>query len=260
MAASAVVTARAVYDVVQERRLTLVAGAIAYAAFMSLVPLLALSVVVAAAVSDVSVSEQVLRVLGGSLTPSGEAAVAQALEGGVGRVTTSALGGVVLVWSALKVFRSLNAAFASIYGRQDDTFVSAAVDGLVALGVMAVASALVVGVGYVLAAVVDRVLLDAVGPLLLAGALAVAFLPLYVFLPDTPTTPREGLPGAVFAGVGWVALGVLFNVYVAVTAATASGVLGGIILLLTWLYAAAVIVLLGATVNAVLAGHVDAAA
>lgn len=257
MGVSVVSTAKAVYAIVQERRLTLIAGAIAYAAFVSLVPLLALTVVVAAEVSDISVTDHVLSVIGGSLTPSGREAVEQALQSAVGRVTTSLLGGVVLVWSALKVFRSLNAAFASLYGRTDDTFVSAAVDGVVALSVMGVASVLVVGVGFALTAVVDRVLLDAVGPFLLAGALAVAFLPLYVFLPDTPTTPREALPGAVFAGVGWVVLGVLFNVYVELTTATAPGVLGGLILLLTWLYAAAVVVLLGAALNAVLAGHVD---
>lgn len=69
-------------------------------------------------------------------------------------------------------------------------------------------------------------------------------------------TLRKALPGAAVAAVGWTLLQALFQVYVSMTSgAQLYGVLGGVILLITWLYFGSVVVLLGAATNVVLSGR-----
>jgi len=84
--------------------------------------------------------------------------------------------------------------------------------------------------------------------------LTVAFLPMYRQFPNPPIPIREAAPGAVFAGAGWTLLQAGFQIYAAGAGQyEAYGVIGGILLLVTWLYFAAVILILGAVTNAVLA-------
>ncbi|MFQ3293598.1 MAG: membrane protein [Halobacteriales archaeon] len=68
---------------------------------------------------------------------------------------------------------------------------------------------------------------------------------------------REALPGTVTVAIGWTLLGGAFSWY-ATTAGNFAlyGVLGGVLLLLTWLYFGAMLVILGAVLNAVIAGRV----
>ena len=249
-------TALETVAVVRERNLTFVAGAIAYAAFVSLVPLLVLVFALAAALRGPATADAVVAALQGFLSPNAADLLRGALTNRTGAFGTSVLGVVLLAWSALKVFRGLNTAFAVVYGTDDAGFVAALRDGLVALGCLAVAAVGLVGVGAVIELVIDQVLLDLLGPLFLLVGLTVAFLPLYYVLPDTTVTPREVVPGAFVAAAGWLAFGALFRAYVAYAGnSQAYGVLGGVMLLLTWLYVAALVVLVGAVVNAVSGGR-----
>ena len=113
--------------------------------------------------------------------------------------------------------------------------------------------AMVVG-GGVLAAVIPAGW-NLLGFLALLIGLSGLFLPLYYYLPDAGLRVRDALPGAVLAAVGWVILQAGFQVYAAnATQFSVYGVIGGILLLVTWFYAAAVLLLVGAAVNRVLAG------
>ncbi|GGN12189.1 YihY/virulence factor BrkB family protein [Halarchaeum nitratireducens] len=249
-------TALETVAVVRDRNLTFVAGAIAYAAFVSLVPLLVLVFALAAALRGPATADAVVAALQGFLSPNAADLLRGALTNRTGAFGTSVLGVVLLAWSALKVFRGLNTAFAVVYGEDDAGLVGAVWDGLVALGCLAVAAVGLVGVGAALALVVEQVVLDLLGPLLLLVGLTVAFLPLYYVLPGATVTPREALPGAFVAATGWLAFGALFRAYVAYAGdSQAYGVLGGVMLLLTWLYVAALVVLVGAVVNAVSGGR-----
>lgn len=242
--------------VVRERNLPFVAGAIAYAAFVSLVPLLVLVFAITAALRGPAAADAVVAALQGFLSPNAADLLRGALTNRTGAFGTSLLGVGLLAWSALKVFRGLNTAFAVVYGENDAGFADAIRDGLVAIGCLAVAAVGLVGVGAALALVVDRLLLDLLGPVFLLVGLTVAFLPLYYVLPDTAVTPREVVPGAFVAATGWLAFGAVFRAYVAYAGdSQAYGVLGGVMLLLTWLYVAALLVLVGAVVNAVLGGR-----
>jgi uncharacterized BrkB/YihY/UPF0761 family membrane protein len=103
------------------------------------------------------------------------------------------------------------------------------------------------------------------GPLLgLLGSLAVGivllavFFPLYYVFPDCQVTVRRALPGTVLAAAGWTGLGTVFGLYAERAASfQLYGVLGGVVLVLTWLYFGGLVVLFGAALNAVLAGRTD---
>jgi hypothetical protein len=119
----------------------------------------------------------------------------------------------------------------------------------IGVGVMIVA-------GTILAALPLGPASQVVSILALPAVLTVAFLPMYYYFPNQPMSLREAAPGAVFAGVGWTLLQAGFQIYAAGAGQyEAYGVIGGILLLVTWLYFAAIILILGAIVNAVGAGE-----
>lgn len=232
------------------------AAAIAYYGFVSMIPLVILALAAASIVGGEAFAAAVSRALAGVLTPETAALLQGALEGGAGRGGATLVGLVVLVWSGLRLFRGLHAAFARIYGTQRrTTFLGELRDAVVTLGAIGLAVALLAVVLAVLGAPAvpgGSVL----APIATALLLPVAFYPLYVVLPDVPIAPLEGVPGAALAGFGWTLLGWGFALYAAY-AATVSvyGAVGVVLLALAWFYAGALLVLLGAVLNAVRTGN-----
>jgi len=111
-------------------------------------------------------------------------------------------------------------------------------------------------VGSILAAIPMTVSASVVGTIVLVFGLFVSFLPLYVVLPAERMNVRAALPGAVFVTVGWVVLQGLFQVYLSMAPRfELYGLIGGILVLVMWFYFAAVLLLLGAGLNVVLAGE-----
>jgi membrane protein len=92
-----------------------------------------------------------------------------------------------------------------------------------------------------------------VGTVILLLGLTVGLLPIYYVLTPTDTSIGDVLPGTVLAAVGWAVLQSVFQVYVSLSStAELYGVIGAVILFITWLYFGSLVVLLGATVNVVL--------
>jgi membrane protein len=85
----------------------------------------------------------------------------------------------------------------------------------------------------------------------------IVFIALYLYLPNIRLKVKEVLPGAIFATVGWIITSVLFSFYVNNFSSYSKtyGSIGGVIVLLTWLYLSSMIILLGGEVNATL--HFD---
>lgn len=249
--------ARRVWSEVRAREVTFLAASIAYYAFVSVLPLLILSFTVAAAVGGASLEAGVTALVRQSLLPVSEGVVDDALTDTDGRGGVTLVGLALLVWSALKLFRGMDVAFARIYGTPPGGLVDQVGDGLVALvGVGVGTLSVLVLVG--LLGFVPRPLLAVAAPAVLGALLVAAFLPMYYVFPDADVSVREALPGAVFAAVGWTVLGTAFGAYARYAAGRFAvyGVLGGILLLVTWFYLAGVVVLVGGVVNAVLAGRV----
>jgi membrane protein len=75
---------------------------------------------------------------------------------------------------------------------------------------------------------------------------------IYYYMPAIKQRKSHVLAGAIFATTAWVGVTLIFRYYV-MTAATYSstyGVLGGVIVLLTWLYLTMFVVLVGGELNA----------
>lgn len=250
-------TARAIVAVLRENFATFIAGSLAYSAFMSIVPLLTLVLVASTLLGDQRLATRALQISELYLTPTVTELFGDALQSPKGRVGASLISVLLLLWSGLRVFRGLNASFAMFYGTAETTTVVESLrDGLLVLGALGVALLASVVVGAASATLPVTLTGSRLAPLVLVVPLVVAFLPVYYVFPDVDVTVRESLPGVLVAAVGWTVLQVVFQAYAAeVGQFDVYGTIGGVLLVLTWLYVASLLLLVGAAVNVVLAGR-----
>jgi len=251
-------TVRSVVDLARDRNLTFLAAGIAYYAFVSVIPLVLLAVAVASFVGGQALADRVTELVSQQLSASGTEAVTAALTDTAGRGAASVVGFLALTWSALKLFRGLDQAFDEVY--TDDveaSLLDQIRDALVVVVGIGLAVAAVVAVGIALSVLSLQVpLANVLGTVVLVVVLALAFLPIYYVLPPVDVSVEEVLPGAVVAAIGWVLLQVGFRIYAANAGQYAAyGLIGAVLLFVTWLYFASIVVLLGATVNAVRRGR-----
>ena len=262
----AVTVTRGVVNGAQSDRITFIAASLAYYALISLLPLLLLALAAAAAFGDAGTVEALVDGASGALGEQAGTLVRDGLAGAAGAGGATVLGLAVLLWSGLKLFRGLDVAFSAVYARPGpESLLDQLRNGTVALGAVAVGVAATVLVGALVAGIgvgesVRRFdLLGVVGTVGLVAGLTVAFLPLYYVLPGGKVAVREALPGAVFAAVGWTLLQTGFRAYAGTAGSYETyGALGGVLLLVTFLYIGALLLLLGVVLNAVLAGRAAA--
>ena len=244
---------RTVVERVREQNLTFLAGSLAYNAFVSLIPLLLLLLLAVGSVGNEMVAARVSGLTEAYLTAGAQTEIRAAVDNAGGEVGLSVTGVLVLLWGALKLFRGLDTAFAEVYATEyDSSLFKQFRDGLVALVALGLSLVALTLAGAAFAYL--RIpLLHVLNPLFLLAGLSLAFLPLYYVFPDVEMTVREALPGAVVAAGGWAILEVGFQVYAANAGRyEAYGVIGGVLLLLTWLYFGGFVLLVGAAVNAVI--------
>lgn len=82
----------------------------------------------------------------------------------------------------------------------------------------------------------------------------IVFTLLYWIAPSRRLALREVMPGALFTTIGWITTSILFSVYVNQFGdfSKTYGSLGGVTVLLLWLYISSFIILAGGEINAVL--------
>ncbi|POG56785.1 YihY/virulence factor BrkB family protein [Haloferax marisrubri] len=245
--------ARAVVDTIREKEISFLAASISYYALVSLIPLLVLGVVVATAVGGAELQAQLQTLVEQYLVPTGQDLVEEALTDRTGQGSVGAVSLALTVWGALKLFRGLDIAFSRIYGSEAGGLLDQLRDGTIALASIGVGT-IGVAVLTALLGLLDVPFLQLLSPLLLLLTLCAAFFPLYYVFPDADLSPRQVVPGTIFAAVGWTVLGVGFGIYASVAGASVAGALGTLLLLVTWFYFSGLILLSGAVVNAVLAG------
>jgi len=249
-------TGRNIVGLTRRSRLSFLAAATAYYAFVSVFPLVLLVIAIGSLLGGDALAEAVLAAVSDVLSPSGRDVLRDALASGAGRGEATVVGVGVLFWSGLRVFRGLTLAFGTVYGTNEATTflrqLRNAALALVSLGFGVVA----VVVGSVALSRTGVVLPGVAQPIGIVLALTVVLLPLYVVVPDVPVGIREAIPGALTVAIGWTLLSVLFRLYAGNAGQfDVYGVVGGVLLFVTWLYFGATILLLGAVVNAVLAGQ-----
>ncbi|EMA05937.1 YihY/virulence factor BrkB family protein [Haloferax denitrificans] len=253
---TAVPVARAVVDTIREKEISFLAASISYYALVSLIPLLVLGVVVATAVGGAELQAQLQTLVEQYLVPTGQGLVEEALADRTGQGSVGAVSLALTVWGALKLFRGLDIAFSRIYGSEAGGLLDQLRDGAIALASIGVGT-IGVAVLTALLGLLDVPFIQLLSPILLLLTLCAAFFPLYYVFPDADLSPRQVVPGTVFAAVGWTVLGVGFGLYASVAGASVAGALGTLLLLVTWFYFSGLILLSGAVVNAVLAGVGD---
>ncbi len=243
---------REVVTQIGERHVTFMAASLAYYAFISLFPLLLLALVVLSILIDPQTAEEVVVEAQEVLTPEATEVIAAALTDAPGRGGATVAGVGVLLWSSLKVFRGLDTAFSQVYGVEyQESFVEQVIDALIALVAIGVGVIALVAIGTVASMLGGIPAL--LGPVATFVALLVVFLPLYYVFPDVGMDVGDALPGATFAAAGWTVLQIGFSIYAGQAGGYALyGIVGGVLLLLTWLYLGGIILLVGATINAVL--------
>jgi membrane protein len=241
----------------RERDVPFMAGSLAYSAFVSLLPLLLLVVLAVSWIGGEDLVAVVLSLTRQYLSPTGQNVVFDALTQASGRFGLSILGFLALSWGALTLFRRLDTAFAQLYGTDGrGSLRKQLTDALVVIAAMAGAMLAMLFAGLVFAMVPGIPFLGVLNVLFLIAALSAAFYPVYYVFPDVDIDPLEPVPGVIVSVVGWTLLQLLFQVYISISStAELYGVLGGVLLLITWLYFASLIFLLGGITNVVLAGR-----
>lgn len=235
-----------------EKNISLMAAGLAYSAFVSLAPLLIILFFVLTLVGS-GLETRIVEFANQWLPGPVADAVGQVFQEQSGVRSASLVGIVVLVWGALKIFRGLDTAFSEIYETTDESsFLDKLKDGIVVLFALAFAVVATIGTSAAFVAFSEAIPFSSyVTPLILLGGLVVAFLPMYYVFPDHDLALPEILPGALFAAVGWAIFQSLFQVYLAFSDPGAGSFAGSILVVITYLYFSALVLLLGAVINAV---------
>ncbi len=252
---------------VSDQNLFLIAGGVTYAVLLALFPGLAALVSLYGLAFDTAQIEKQVGALSGVLPAQTQELLSQELhslvESSGGALGFAAIVALLLaIWSASRgmsgLITAINIAYEEKERRSFVKFNLIALGltlGLVAGGVIAIALIAVLPAAAQLLAIGSAtkwLLLLVQWPLLIIlvmGGLAV----LYRFGPDRDKPQwRWVSPGAIAATVLWILGSVGFTVYVANFNSydKTYGSLGGVVVLLTWLYLSALMVLLGAVINA----------
>jgi len=247
-------TGKRILSEMTEKNVPFMAAGIAYNAFLSLVPLLIILVLLASATGG-GLEDRLIALARETLPGPIATVVQDVIRGEEASSSASAVGLVVLIWGTLKVFRGTDTAFSEIYETTArNSFVNTMIDGVVVFVALVVAILASIGVTAAFLQLFDIVrYTGALTSLALICALVVAFLPMYYRFPDTDVGLGEILPGVVVAAVLWTAFQSLFRIYLQFSGS--GGFFGGVVIVVTWLYFSAMILLLGAVINAVNGGH-----
>jgi len=252
---------------ISDQNIFLIAGGVTYAVLLALFPGLAALVSLYGLVFDTAQIEKQIAALSGVLPAQTRELLSQELHslvassnGALGFAAIIAL--LLAVWSASRGMSGLITAINIAYEEKErrsflkfnlialGLTLGLVISGVIAIGLIAVLPAAVqlLAVG----SATKWLLLLVQWPLLIVlvmGGLAV----LYRFGPDRDKPRwRWVSPGAIAATVLWIIGSAGFTVYVANFNSydKTYGSLGGVVVLLTWLYLSALMVLLGAAINA----------
>lgn len=249
-------TVRQVVRVARDRELTFMAAAITYYALASIVPLLLLALALGTLLGGDALVESVIRDrLGSALSGSAQDVLLNLLTGVQGQIGASLVGIVVAFWSGSKIFRGLDIAFTNLYEDEaDPSLLRQFIDAAVVIALLVLSVAAIVAVSVVVSVGDLPIASPAlVGSILLLVALVVVLLPLYYVLPPVDETLRGVLPGSIVAAVGFIVLQNLFVLYTQYAGRyKALGIIGALLLFVTWLYFGGIVVLLGGALNYVL--------
>jgi membrane protein len=253
----------ALKDEVTRDQLTNVAGSVTYSGIMALFPFLLFLVSLASVIITPADAEQLVRQVG-EVAPEqvttivGERIRAIGADSKTGLLTVGAL---IAIWAASGGIATLTTALNTVYGVQESRPFWKTRGLAVVMTLVAGALALLA----VVTAIVSPAVADAIGGpigtaiswlrLPVAGLLMMLLWAiLYYALPDVEQSFRFITPGSVFGVVVWILASWGFSVYVANFGKYEAtyGSIGGVIVMLLWMWISSLVLLLGAEINAVI--------
>ncbi|MXR41718.1 hypothetical protein GRX01_10255 [Halobaculum sp. WSA2] len=235
---------------------TFVAGSLAYYSGVATLPVGVLIVAFLTRAGEGVVAPGAVTAGGELLTPRGRAFLRASLADVTERRGIVVVAGTLAAFSVVQLFRGFDRAFAAVYGvekrgvrsRVHDTAFAIGVGGLGVLAVLIAAGAL--------SLYTNESIARGGVPVAVLLLSTVALFPLFYSLPATPVSRTEVIPGTLVAAVGWTVTGAVLGAYAAAGSGVGIyGVIGGLVVLVAWFYAANLLVLVGAATNAVIAGH-----
>lgn len=239
--------------VARDRELTFMAAGIAHYTLASMVPLILLVLALGTLFGSEAFVESLIRDrLGSILSESGRELLVGALTDLNGQVGAGVVGIIAALWSGSKVFRGLTIAFAELYDHHDSPSLLAQLrDAVVVIGLLLLAIVAASAMRFV----VDLLPVASQYPLLVNAALlfltlVLLLIPIYYVLTPVEKSVGDVLPGTVFTALGFILLQVGF-IYYAQQADQfkALGVVGAVLLFVTWLYFGSVLLLVGGALN-----------
>lgn len=242
------------------------ASSIAYFAFLSLVPILALCI---SLVSFAGIDQDAIAAFITALMPEALEDLVQSLIADAftrSRLAFS-LSTIMLLWAAAKSMKALRAGLNAAYSKQEDrsfpALVAISILGAVILGVLLAAAMYVMFSGGVMRTLANLIpgyqpqdvlftVLNLIATLFW-GTLALTIC--YAFLPAGTHRLLAQVPGAICASLACSVLSVGFRIYVDHFSNYTAlyGSIGTVALLLLWIYLVAYIVIAGAFLNRSLA-------
>jgi len=242
----------------RDEQVTFLSAAVAYYAFVSIVPLLLLGVAVGTAIGGEVLVDAVVGSVDQFLTDTGQDTVRNALTNARGQASVTAVGLVLLLWSGLKLFRGLDVAFSRVYRVYEvESLPKQVFDAAVVLVTIPLAVAAAVGVGFLVPSLGVVAYVNLATVVTLVVSLTLIFLPAYYVFPNVPMTVRRALPGRCSRRPDGRRSPSCSACTPASSGTEVYGLLGAALLLVTWLYVGAIIITLGAVLNAVLSGRTD---
>ena len=248
---------QAVVREIRREDITFMAASIAYHAFVSMLPILLLVMLVVSAFGSEQLDATAVNIIKTALPATAQEAVTNALTDATASVGVSVIGVGVLLWGTSKIFRAMDAAFAEIYDTERElSILDQSRDALLVLLALAVATIGTIVLGSFVEFSATVPFARALNGVLAVLGLTIALFPIYYVFPNIDVSLREVLPGVLVTAIGWLGLKWLFNLYVSFSSKPdVFGLIGTIVLLVTWLYLGSLVLLVGAAVNATLAGR-----
>ena len=242
---------RAVAAEALESDLPFVASGLAYYSLMAVTPALVAGFLLLVELGGQALAERVVANTADVLSADGQRFIRESMEQMRARSGVNLIAALLSVWGARRLYRGLDQGVRKIYG-VDGHSVDGARDAARVLVLGGLGTTGIVGVAVAASLYADGGLLRLLAvPFTFVVALAVVYPILNGMAPDLGAV--ESLPGALFTAVGWtVGAGVVGLIASGqVHQGALYGVLGGLLLLLTWFYAANLLLLLGFAVDAV---------
>ena len=260
-------TVKDVYERANDHHLTLVAGGVAFFAFLSVFPAIATSISLYGLVADAGTVQENIDAITGFIPAEVKELLFSRMRDVASEQNSALTWGLVVgilvsLWSANKAMKAVAKGLNITYEKEEDrgflkinivTLALTIVTSVVSILVIVIAVFLPIVVNYFLSQGTAQILTLILSWVLLVGVLMGLFLLLYRYAPARDRHPKikDSIPGALFSTTLVIISSIAFSFYVKNfgTFDEEYGAIAAVVITLLWLYLGSLIFLLGAEFN-----------